>query len=95
MRRRRRSALDRIREIASNPDDVMLTTHAIEEAKNEGMTRADVLHALQNATEALLEDEELSKWKVYGQVASGEDLAVVTLVLRSEQLRVVTVHPPP
>lgn len=73
----------------------MLTAHALEEARDEGVTRADVVFALQNASEALLEDADLQKWKVYGPVVSGEELAVVTLILASDQLRVVTVHPPP
>jgi uncharacterized DUF497 family protein len=88
------TALRLIRELAVL-GRVEITAHALEEALQEGAFRHDILHVLQHPQEVVLEDESRSRWKVYGYTLDDTDLAVVTLILQKNTLRIITVHPPP
>ncbi len=87
-------AIDVIRALAA-AEAVVFTEHADAEARNEGFTTDDVVHALAHATSCAPEAGDLEKWKVYGPSFSDEEMAVVTLIVEEKQLRVITVHLPP
>ena len=89
-----RRILDLVRRLGAE-ERVSLTEHAQEEAAKEGCTRADVFFALEHAEEAVVEDAKRHKWKVYGPALNRTELAVVTLIIENQELRVITVHLPP
>ena len=67
----------------------------VEEMPVERVTREDVLNVLVNPTEALAQNDEGTKWKLYGQPLGGGDLAVVVAFQRKQVVVIVTVHPLP
>lgn len=75
---------------------VAFTYHALNESMPQrGLSVQDVLDALSTATTALAQDEVGAKWKVYGSLANGEDLAVVVRIKDRLVVLVVTAHNPP
>lgn len=71
---------------------MVFTYHASVEVMIErGITRADIVHALENADDA--EHVGGRKWKAFGPITDGTEYAVV-FILRSDLL-IVTAHLPP
>ncbi len=75
---------------------VQFSDHAaFEEMPAERVTADDVLNVLANADEALAQDDDGKKWKLYGSIINGDDLAVVVRFRRDCVVVIVTVHPLP
>ena len=75
---------------------VEFSYHAtFEEMPAERVSADDVLNVLLSADEAVQEDDAGFKWKLYGSVINGDDLAVVVRFRRDRVVVIVTVHPVP
>ena len=75
---------------------VEFTHHAMHESMPErGLEIQDVLVALRTATSALLQDDSGTKWKVYGSMTNGDELAVVVRFRTALVVLVITAHNPP
>jgi hypothetical protein len=85
-----------LRSIRRAPSEgrVEVTAHAAEEAANEGAFLADILHVLEHAEDAVAQDHEGRKWKVYGCTLDQTPLAEVVVLVEEALVRVITVHPP-
>ena len=72
---------------------VEFSYHAsFEEMPAERVGADDVLNVLMSADEALVQDDDGKKWKLYGSILNGDDLAVVVRFRRDRVVVIVTVH---
>jgi hypothetical protein len=75
---------------------VEFTVHALfESMADDGVTAQDVFHVLAHVEEVVPQDDEGTIWKAYGPLVSGDEYAVVTLMLDRGRVRVLTTHDPP
>jgi hypothetical protein len=55
----------------------------------------DVRCALGTATAAEVQNSDATKWKVYGRLLNGDELAVVVRLRGDRVVVIITAHPPP
>ncbi len=75
---------------------VEFTYHALNESMPErGLSISDVLGALETATTGEPQNDERTKWKIYGRLLSDEALAVLVRIREKRVVIVITAHFPP
>lgn len=75
---------------------IEFTYHALNESMpDRGLSVSDVLDALESASSAEPQNDEGTKWKVFGRLLSDEELAVVVRIRDQGLVVVITAHPPP
>jgi len=75
---------------------VEFTYHALNESMpDRGLSVSDVLGALETATAGLPQNDDGTKWKVYGRLLNDEELAVVVRIRDRSIVVVITAHFPP
>ena len=75
---------------------VEFTYHALNESMpDRSLSISDVLGALETATSGEPQNDEGTKWKVYGSLVNDEELAVVVRIREQLVVVVITAHAPP
>ena len=81
---------------ALTSDRIEFTYHALNESMpDRGLSVSDVLAALESASSAEPQNNEGTKWKVFGRLLNDEELAVVVRIRDQGLVVVITAHPPP
>jgi hypothetical protein len=75
---------------------VEFTYHALNESMpDRGLSVSDVLGALESATTGEPQNNEGTKWKVFGRLFNDEELAVVVRIREQSVIVIITAHAPP
>jgi hypothetical protein len=75
---------------------VEFTYHALNESMpDRGLSVSDVLGALESATAGEPQNDEGTKWKVFGRLLNDEELAIVVRIREQRIIVIITAHAPP